>query len=79
MHLDLTIITDGFDGDGGSDGAFRVPGPELHYVLGSAHQPSHSVTVLKKLLFLILQGGKTQKVFLSCALHHMNNLNFIHS
>lgn len=37
VHLNLTIITDGFDRDGGSDGAFRVPGPELHDVLGPAH------------------------------------------
>lgn len=63
MHLNLTIITDGFDRDGGSDGAFRVPGPELHDVLGSAHQPSHGAAVLKKLLFFIL-NAKMQNGFL---------------
>ncbi len=37
VYLYLTIITDGFNRDGGSHGAFGVPGPELHDILGPAH------------------------------------------
>ena len=36
-YLYLTIIADGFHGDGGSQRAVRVPGLELHNILGPAH------------------------------------------
>lgn len=61
VYLYLTIIADGFNRDGGSHRAVRVPGPELHNILGSAHQPSYSAAVLKQLLFLILGIQKTKK------------------
>lgn len=36
-YLYLTIIADGFNGDGGSQRAVGVPGLELHNILGPAH------------------------------------------
>lgn len=62
VYLYLTIITDGLHRDGGSHGALCVPGPELHDILGPAHQPSDSAAVLKKLLFLILEKHHTKEI-----------------
>lgn len=36
-YLDLAVVTDGFDGDGGSDGILWVASLELNNSLGPTH------------------------------------------
>lgn len=72
VYLYLTIITDGFDRDGGSDGAFGVPGSELYNALGFPHQAGHSAAVLQELLFLILETH-TSKCQLFCSYLRLAN------
>ena len=54
-YLYLSVVTDGFHRDGGSDQAFWVPGLELDDSLGPAHKPRHAAPVLEKLFLLILE------------------------
>ena len=56
-YLDLPVVTDGLDGDGGPDGAVGVARPELDDGFGAAHQPGHRGRVLQQLLLLLLGGG----------------------
>lgn len=56
-YLYLTVVADGFHGDGGCQRAVGVSGRELHNVLGSAHKASHSAAVLQELLLLILRAA----------------------
>lgn len=78
VHLYLTIVADGFNRNGGSQGAVRIPGPELHNTLGSAHQPTDSAAVLKELLFLILRTHNTKKKMNFCVCDMHTHLLFLY-
>lgn len=53
-YLYLAVVTDGFDRQGGADGAVWAAWLQLDDVLGPPHQTNHRATVLKELLLLIL-------------------------
>lgn len=53
-YLYLTVVTDGFDGCGRSQGGFCTSGVKLHNRFGPAHQACHCATVFNQLLLLLL-------------------------
>ena len=53
-HLYLSVVTDGSDGRGGSQGGVGAAWAELDHRFGPPHQAGHRPAVLYQLLFLLL-------------------------
>lgn len=54
-YLDLSVVANGFDGRGVSQGGVCAAWTELDHSLGPAHQAGHSAAVLNQLLLLLLR------------------------
>jgi hypothetical protein len=67
-YLNLSVVTDGFDGDGGFEWTVRVPWLQLNDRLRSPHQAGYCALVLQKRFFLFLTNTtdfKSKRLVLS--------------
>lgn len=56
MYLNLSVVTDGFDGNRCFEQTVRIPRLQLNYGFCSPHQACHCAFILQKFFFLFLSN-----------------------